>query len=538
MGYPKNQSGTYGQKAEPGEGEMIIKDIRETLSLRSPLGRSISVFLLLLLFIVAGSNIWSLYSNWNKRVSEIADEAMNLSVSQARQAEDTFLQVEFTLRDILREVREQGMPDIRSPSMHRFLQIHQERLSQLHGLFIYNAEGHWIATAGEKVPENPNNADREYFQWHRMNPGTAMHIGKVLRSRSTGDLIIPVSLRMDDSAGNFAGVVLATVRVDYFRQFYNYFELGSRDMLALTLADSTVLYARPYSNAFINKSIISSPVFSSRSADAQSGSNIWHSRLDGIERIHGYARLKRFPLVVISGYDKAAIQAQWLKGQLPGVIGNGVLLVVILFMGAMVLRQAGAHIRNQNELTRTRDRLTSINQTLQSLALIDGLTGLANRRQFNVFLNDSLKRSARTGKPVSLILMEIDRFRHFEKRQGPEAAQSLLQATGTVLREMPLMGTDMPARFDEEKFAIIMPDTLPEIALQVGSQLLQALRQRKFNDLALARPERVISFSAGCGSLSGTGSADDASRLLQQASEALSEAIQKGGNQVAQYQRR
>lgn len=517
---------------------MIIKDIREVLSLRSSLGRSISIFLLLLLLIVLVSNIWSLSSTWDKRVRETADEAMNLAASQARQAEDTFIQVEFALRDVLREVGEHGMPDIRSPSMHRFLQIHHERLPQLHGLFIYDADGNWIATAGEKIPEKPNNADREYFQWHRINPSTAMHIGKVLRSRSTGDLIIPGSMRMNDSAGNFAGIVLATVRVDYFRQFYSYFELGERDILALTLADSTVLYARPYPNSFINKSIISSPIFTAQTADLQSSSNSWHSRLDGIERIHGYARLKRFPLVVISGYDKAAIQAQWLKGQLPGVIGNGLLLVVILLIGTLVLRQAGAHIRNQKELTRTRDRLTAINQTLQSLSLIDGLTGLANRRQFDVFLNDCLKRSARTGKPVSLILAKIDRLRHYEEREGGEAAQSLLQAIGTMLREMPLLGTDMPARFDEEKFAIIMPDTLPEIALEVGSQLLQAVRLRKFNDLSAAWPESLISLSVGCASLTGTDSADDASRLLQRAGEALNEAIEKEGNRVAQHKRR
>lgn len=517
---------------------MIVKDIREALSLHSPLGRSISIFLLLLLFTVSGSNTWALYSNWHKRVREMADEAMNLSVSQARQAEDTFLQVEFTLRDILREVREHGMPDIRSPSMHRFLQIHHERLAQLHGLFIYNAAGHWIATAGEKVPENPDNSDRKYFQWHRSHPDNAIHIGKVLRSRSTGDLIIPVSARMDDSTGNFAGVVLATVRVDYFRQFYSYFELGARDILALTLADSTVLYARPYPDAFINKSVISSPVFTAHSAESKSGSNIWHSELDGVERIHGYARLKRFPLVVISGYDKAAARAQWLKEQLPGVIVNGVLLVVILFMGIMVLRQAGAHIRNQKELTRTRDRLTSINQTLQSLALVDGLTGLANRRQFDVFLKDSLKRSARTGKPISLLLAQIDWFRDYEKREGQEAAQSLLQATGAVLREMSLLGTDMPARFDEEKFAILMPDTLPEMALEVGSQFLQAVRLRKFSIPAGKMPESVMSLSVGYASLTATGSADDASRLLQRAGEALNEAIEKGGNQVAQHKRR
>jgi PleD family two-component response regulator len=66
------------------------------------------------------------------------------------------------------------------------------------------------------------------------------------------------------------------------------------------------------------------------------------------------------------------------------------------------------NVRNQTELAELRDELTSINHTLQLMALADGLTGLANRRQFDLFLNQSLKASSLSKKPVSLVMLDID----------------------------------------------------------------------------------------------------------------------------------
>ena len=66
---------------------------------------------------------------------------------------------------------------------------------------------------------------------------------------------------------------------------------------------------------------------------------------------------------------------------------------MIIIMGWFVLRQVSANVRNQIELTQVRDELTTINHTLQSLALVDGLTGLANRRQFDALLEQELQRS-------------------------------------------------------------------------------------------------------------------------------------------------
>lgn len=75
----------------------------------------------------------------------------------------------------------------------------------------------------------------------------------MIRSRSTGDLIIPVSRRLNHADGSFAGVVIATLYVDYFRQFYNTFALNNDASLSLVLADGSILYRRPYNEDAIGK---------------------------------------------------------------------------------------------------------------------------------------------------------------------------------------------------------------------------------------------------------------------------------------------
>lgn len=516
---------------------MSLKKILKFPAFDNPLGRSMTLFLLLLLIIVIFINLWSLTSSWNKRLNETAAEAVNLSVSQARQAEDTFLQTEFTLNDVLREIRLEGLTNIDSASMRTFLQERHERLPQLHGLFIYDAQGNWAATSAiSGTPAHPNNADRDYFKFHRVNRDRDIHIGHVIRSRSTGDLIIPVSVRLNDDMGNFAGVVLATVRVNYFRQFYSYFELGRHDVLALILADSTVLYARPFPDSFINQSLSHSPLFTTALNISESGSRIWQSHLDGIERIFGYARLKRFPLIVTAGYDKNALLRQWVADNLLVFILNIMLFSVIVIMGAAVLRQVHASVRNQLELTRVRDELSMLNHTLQSLALLDGLTGLPNRRQFDLYLTQTLQNTLTTDQPVSLIMIDIDFFKRYNDTYGHVAGDECLRLVGETLRDMPRRGSDLIARYGGEEFAIILPDTSPNEAMDVAWCAVNAMRTKNIRHDATEITGGIVTLSAGVSTIQTRNKIVSPLTITQQADQALYEAKRRGRNQAAMTQ--
>ncbi|WP_437614314.1 sensor domain-containing diguanylate cyclase [Erwinia sp. V71] len=508
--------------------------LSSALLLHSSLGRCITLFGVLLLVAVITINSWSLSQSWQRRVAMAEQTAVNLALSQARQAEDTFLQAELSLREVQRDLLNMLASELNPTELSRVMLDLQERLPQLHGLFYYDASGRWVATSTPNVQIKANNSDREYFSYHRTHANNGIHIGPVIRSRSTGDLVIPVSLRVNNQAGEFAGVMLATIRVDYFRRFYSYYEMGNRDVLVLMLADSTVLYARPMPDSYIGKNLSGSPLFRSMLQKTDSGSGEWDAALDGQTRIFGFARSERYPLVVAAGYDKNTLRNQWINHNVQDVVLNLALLASILLMGVSVLRQVRTNLKNQTELAQLRDELTTINHTLKAMALVDGLTGLANRRQLDIFLTQSLQRSARSGKPVALVMMDIDFFKRYNDHYGHVAGDNCLKRVGRILKSLPHRQVDLIARYGGEEFALVLTDTTLEQALGVAERAVSAIRNAAIEHETSDVAQQVVTLSAGCFALVGSGSDDDAQQLTEGADKALYRAKHHGRNQVAQ----
>lgn len=506
----------------------LSKRVARGLALNSSLGRSITFCMVGLLVAGIATSSWTLTRSWEREVTDTERDAINLSVSQARQAEDTFLQTELVLREVRRNLPAEGVNSINIPQFNNYLSELQQHLPQLHGLMIYDSQGNMVVTSFGKIPLVSNNSDREYFIYHRRNGHDGIHIGHVIHSRSTGELVIPVSLRINDAASGFAGVLLATVKLDYFRHFYSYFELQNRDMLALLNTDGNTLYVRPLGDDVINRNLSSSPLFTQELAKKDRGNGTWISALDNVERIYGFARLERYPLVVAAGYDKPALWRNWLKDSLPDLVLNVMLLLGTLLMGAIIFRQVRMNVRNQTELAVLRDELTSINHTLQLMALADGLTGLANRRQFDLFLAKSLKASALMQKPVSLIMIDIDYFKRYNDYYGHVAGDTCLRMVGEILQTLKLNKQDLIARYGGEEFAIILPDTGPEAALFVARQAVTAVRSAKIPHEQTGGAHGTLTISAGCYSMISRLDADDAQQLKEGADKALYQAKVQG----------
>ncbi len=501
--------------------------------LRSPLMQSIKAFGALLILAVLSINAWSLSQSWQRTVRTAEETAINLSLSQARQAEDTFLQTEITLRELQRDVQDEISTGVNGDSLSLIMRDLKSRLPQLHGLFYYDANGKWIATSAQPVPAGINNADREYFSYHRNNPRNSVHIGPVIRSRSTGDLVIPVSMRVNSMGGGFEGVLLATIKVDYFRRYYAYYEMGKRDVLVLMLADSTVLYARPMPDSYIGKNLSSSWLFREMLMKSDRGSGQWSAALDGQKRIFGFARSDRYPLVVAAGYDRRNLIQQWMKSRVQDVTLNLALLAGILAMGSFILRQVRMNLRYQAQLAQLRDELTILNSNLKAMAMVDGLTGLANRRQFDVYLKESLLRSAVSGHPVSLIMIDVDFFKRYNDVYGHVSGDECLRLVGEIIKTLAHRFQDLCARYGGEEFAIILPETALNDAYSVAQKAVEAVRSHKIGHAASDFPAKVVTISAGCAALTGSGNDADIQQLLTQADAALYQAKHKGRDQAS-----
>lgn len=494
--------------------------------------KSITLAWILLVAAVAGVSAWTMHADWNETVSQTEETAINLSLSQARQAEDTFLQTELSLRELQRVVESQLSTGIDGPALSQTMRELQHRLPQLHGLFYYDAQGKWIATSAAQTPAGINNSDREYFIYQRNNLRNSIHPGPVISSRSTGDLVIPVSLRVSDAYHGFQGVLLATIKVDYFRRFYSYYEMGKRDVLVLMLADSSVLYARPMPDSYIGKNLSSSPLFSEKLSHMSRGSGQWTAALDGKKRIFGFASSDRYPLIVAAGYDTQDLFMRWLKSRVQDVALSLALIGIIVALGIYVMRQAQRSLRYQSELTSLRDELKKANNTLSRMAHRDALTNLANRREFDRYLDEALTLARQRAEPVALVMIDIDFFKRFNDTYGHVAGDACLQRIAYALNALPLRSTDLVARYGGEEFAIILPGADNQHAKAIATNAAAAIRELHIPHRSSDLPSQQVTLSAGYAAQIPADEGPTREALIAQADRALYFAKQSGRNQV------
>jgi len=136
-------------------------------------------------------------------------------------------------------------------------------------------------------------------------------------------------------------------------------------------------------------------------------------------------------------------------------------------------------------------QLEERNRELQELSFRDGLTGLYNRR----FLDESMERlfgvAQRRGRPLSLILLDVDHFKLFNDEFGHETGDRVLVAIGRAMLGT-VRSSDTPGRFGGEEFLVILPDVPLKIACLAAGRILQAVRDMDRGDLP-----RPVTLSAG-----------------------------------------
>ncbi|HZT86708.1 MAG TPA: diguanylate cyclase [Stellaceae bacterium] len=176
------------------------------------------------------------------------------------------------------------------------------------------------------------------------------------------------------------------------------------------------------------------------------------------------------------------------------------------------------------------DQLAEANRQLEHLANEDGLTGVANRRYFDAGLDAEIRRARRDGATVSLIMVDVDRFKAFNDRYGHPAGDRCLRAIAQVLKGVPGRPGDLVARYGGEELAIVLPNTTMAGALVIAERARLAVR-----DLNIDHPDNndnIVTVSIGVASqvmAQDRGSADE---LIAEADRALYRAKQTGRDRV------
>jgi diguanylate cyclase (GGDEF)-like protein len=122
--------------------------------------------------------------------------------------------------------------------------------------------------------------------------------------------------------------------------------------------------------------------------------------------------------------------------------------------------------RIQNHLTMKRQR-----DQLANMSMIDGLTGIANRRRFDDHMDQELRRAIRNKLPISLLLMDIDDFKAYNDTYGHARGDDCLRAVAQEIRNHLRRPSDLVARYGGEEFAVVLPDTPLEHAIALAEKI-------------------------------------------------------------------
>jgi two-component system, cell cycle response regulator len=175
-------------------------------------------------------------------------------------------------------------------------------------------------------------------------------------------------------------------------------------------------------------------------------------------------------------------------------------------------------------------KLKAENRKLEQLAMLDSLTGVANRRAFDLTLKRDWARALRTNQPVSLLLIDVDFFKVYNDLYGHQQGDEALRLVAAVLRGVLQRSVDLLARYGGEEFAVILPDTELEGAVLVGQALRDSIASAKIPHMG-SRITPYITISVGCAAQVPT-MESTWENLILTADNALYSAKEKGRNRV------
>jgi diguanylate cyclase (GGDEF)-like protein len=257
--------------------------------------------------------------------------------------------------------------------------------------------------------------------------------------------------------------------------------------------------------------------------------------LDGIQacrRIKAAEELRDVPIIIMDGATgEGSLEAAFAAGATDFLAKPiKIMELLVRLRAAMALkRELDARKAREQELLVVTRKLQEANQVLQRISTQDGLTGLSNRRYFDLFLSKEWSRCMRDDVPLCLVLIDIDHFKTYNDCYGHQAGDECLRRVAEEMARVLKRPGDLAARYGGEEFALVLPRTKPE-----GARAIAEAVRMGVENLALPHarsPLGHVTISAGVAALI----PERHSRpeiLVRQADQALYQAKGQGRNRT------
>ena len=226
---------------------------------------------------------------------------------------------------------------------------------------------------------------------------------------------------------------------------FNSLDIGAGSTLNIINDDGVLLAQKPYlQNDSIGKSFANRPNVM-RILREGNGSFDSVSSIDHQQRLYTFSRVGNLPLTVIVALSGNEVFAAWKRTAIVISGATGVLCIGLLWLTWLLCREL--RLRHNAE------------QELAQLAATDALTGVANRRTLDQTLRHEWFRAQRSGKPLSVLMIDADHFKAFNDRHGHQAGDDALRAVAKVIGDNVRRPADLVARYGGEEFSVILAET-------------------------------------------------------------------------------
>jgi diguanylate cyclase (GGDEF)-like protein len=238
--------------------------------------------------------------------------------------------------------------------------------------------------------------------------------------------------------------------------------------------------------------------------------------MSGLELVDFIKKKYNIDIIVMTGFSRDYSYEEAIRRGANDFVFKPVRLEELLLRLKRVMRE--------RRLSRDRDRML---KKLQRLAITDDLTKLYNVRYFYNQLEVEVDRSSRYNHPLSLLLMDIDHFKHFNDTYGHLEGDKVLVRFGVLIKSC-LRAMDSAYRYGGEEFTIILPETKGDEALNVAERIRKVTEAERMTP----QKEKLISITVSVGVTQYIIN-DTVASLIQRADKAMYMSKQSGRNRVS-----
>ena len=444
-------------------------------------------------------------------VEELARQSLeNLATSIEADINRNIELYDLSLRNVANNITAPEISGVSKPVLHLILFDHAATAKHFGAIQVFDAKGRLTVDAASLDPVPENRGEEEYFTVHRGNPDIGLYISKPMLHR--GRYAIVLSRRINGPDGSFYGVVAGSIRFSYFHELFGSLSLDEGDTITVLRPDRTIIMRTPFDLDVIGKNLGERHDWKPSNLP-DGGAYAGKGPVDTTPRL--YVRRGDNPLFVVVGKPLDAIFRLWrMQASRIGAI----LLALVVFAIAVTL-----------VLAREIKRRAEAEAKLEELATTDALTGLRNRRKFDLTIEHEWQRALRHRTSLSLLMIDADHFKAYNDTHGHQAGDQVLVGIAICISDSVRRAGDCAARYGGEEFAVLLPGHTAAEAMKVAETIRQKV-------LVWSGEDNASTVSVGVAAVTPT-SAMDWAMLVQAADKALYAAKQRGRNRVVPAER-